>query len=157
LLYGNYSGAAVADVSFAKEWTVATFPIEQGGFASYDKVENPYESKVTICVGGSMTQRQQALAQVQSLASALTLVNVVTPEVVYPNANIVHYDYDRSAMKGAGLLGIDIWLEEIRITATETFSSTAQPNGSDPANGGTVQAAPVTPVQQTTITNTGAT
>lgn len=139
LLYGNYTGAAVAETSFAKEWTVATFPVEQGGFASYDKVENPYEAKVTISVGGTMIQRQQALINVQYLASTLTLVNVVTPEVVYPSANVIHYDYDRTGLKGAGLLNIDVWLEEIRITATETFSNTSQANGSDAANGGTVQ------------------
>lgn len=155
ILFGNYFGSAVADVSYEKDYVVATFPVEAGSFASYDKVEQPYHARVTVSVGGSIASRLEALATVEDLIASLTLVSVATPEEVYANANIVHVGYDRSAMKGAGLLHLDIWLEEIRVTAVANSGNAAQPNGANPVNGGVVQTAPVTGVQSSSIATLG--
>jgi hypothetical protein len=155
ILFGTYTGAAVVDVGYHKEFTVATFPVEEGTFASYDKVENPYEAKVTLSIGGSLEARVAAIATIKGLISSTTLVDVVTPEDVFANANLVHVDYDRAAAKGAGMLNLDLWLEEIRVSASAPGSNAAQPNGTNSVSGGTVQATSPTAGQQTAITSTG--
>jgi hypothetical protein len=155
LLVGNYSGTAIKDMSFMSESTVSTYPVEAGGFASYDKVVTPYSAKVTISVGGKFADRKAALTTLDGLKTSLTLVDVVTPEEIYPSATVVHYDYDRSSVAGAGMLNISIWLEEIRVITTAATTNTAEPSGTDSTNGGTVQTDPVIPVQQSALTSTG--
>lgn len=101
--------------SFRREWAVADYPVEQGGFESYDKVDLPFEPRVTLVTGGSIENRQAFLSSIDRLAKTLDLVDVVTPEIVYSSVNIQHYDYRRTSRNGVGLLAVDVWLLEIRI------------------------------------------
>lgn len=139
LLVGNYSGDAVADVVFTSDAQVPTYPVEQGAFGTYDKVQLPYSAKVTICIGGTIQDRSQALTVIEILKGSTELVNVVTPERTYSSATVTHYDYDRSAAEGAAMLKVALWLQEIPVTAIATTGNAAQPNGANAVNGGTVQ------------------
>lgn len=147
----------VMGVDFRKEWRVSTAPLERGAFSSYNKVEEPFDAKVTFSIGSSVADRSALLLALQTAASSLSLYTVVTPEVTYPNACIVHYDYRRRSSQGAALIIIDVWVEEIRETAgaaftkadtpTDADTSNAQnPSASPDKNGGTVQSTSAPPV-----------
>jgi hypothetical protein len=86
------------------------------------------------------------LDSVAAIAGDLNLYNVRTPEATYADVNVVHYDYRRTARNGVGLIEVDVWVREVRVTGLSTFGNTALPSGADPANLGTVSAAPVTKV-----------
>lgn len=139
LLVGSYSGNAVADVAFSGDAQVPTYPVEQGAFETYDKIQLPYSAKVTICIGGTIQDRSRALAVIEGLKGSTQLVNVVTPERTYGSATVTHYDYDRAAAEGAAMLKVALWLQEIPVTAIATAGASAQPNGANAVNGGTVQ------------------
>jgi hypothetical protein len=141
----------VVDFSYKQEWTVSDYPVEQGGFLSYDKVAVPYDARVRFSAGGSAADRQAFLNSIEAVADTLELFDVVTPERVYNSANIFHYDYRRASRNGVGLIIVDIWLVEIRTTATAAFSNTNQPSGASPVAGGQVQAKAPTNAEAATI------
>ncbi len=122
---------------------VASAPVEQGSFASYNKVADPYTLSVTMTKGsGGVFERGAFLALLEALAKSHDLYMVITPEAVYPNCAIVGYDYARDAADGARLLKVTIRLAEVRqvrVAYTQTKSDGAQAE----VDGGKVQPQPV--------------
>lgn len=136
-----------------KEHLISDYPVEQGAFESYDKVETPREITVRMAKGGSLLDRQQFLQSIEAIAGDLNFYTVVTPEVSYPSMNVSKApDYSRRSDKGAGLITVDIHMMEIRVTATQGFENVQSPPSADPVNGGTVQ--PQTPAAAGVSTQT---
>ena len=134
---------SIIDLDFKRDWQVPNYPQEEGAFESYNKVAMPYDARVRMTKGGTDADRAAFLNRIDALAASLTLFDVVMPELVYKNSNIVHYDYRRTATSGVSLLTVDLWLLEIRVSGNAAFSNTAAPSGANPVNTGTVQ--PQTP------------
>src|SRR6185312_851068 len=134
----------VISLDFRKDWTVADYPLEQGAFTSYDKVENPSETRIGFWSGGSLANRQALLRSIKAVAGDFNLYDVVTPEETFTNMNITHYDYRRVDGK-AGFVSVVVWFQQIRVTV-ESATSTAEPNGAPTVNDGQVQ--PQTPSPQ---------
>ena len=118
---------------------VSDYPVEEGGFQSYDKVQLPIDLHVTVSAGGSIANRQAFLASIDAVMNTTDLYDVVTPEMVYTSYNFTHRDFRRTADRGVGLIMVDLWLTEIRVTATANFSSTQQPSEAGQQNVGNVQ------------------
>lgn len=122
---------------------VSDAPVEQGSFASYNKVGDPYTVTVQMSKGsGGVFARGAFLALLEALAKNNDLFMVITPEAVYPNCAITGYDYAREAGDGARLLKVNIHLAEVRqveVKYTKTKSDGAQAQ----ADGGKVQPKPV--------------
>lgn len=140
----------VATVEYKQGSVISDYPVEQGAFQSYDKVATPYEAMVRMAVGGSVAAKQVFLGEIAAAAATLDLYDIVTPEAIYRSANIVHYDYRRSAHEGLGLLVVDIRLVEVRVTATAQFTNTKAPSANDPSFVGPVQPVAATPAQANT-------
>jgi len=138
---------SIVSVEYKKDWRVPNYPQEQGAFQTYNKVTMPYDARVQMTKGGTVAERQEFLNAIEAAAGSLNLYDIVMPEITYQNANIIHYDYRRTSTNGVGLLTVDIWLLEVRVTATTAFASTAQPSGASPVNDGNVQAQTPTPSQ----------
>lgn len=139
-------GDSVKAFRFSNEFRVSDFPVEQGGFASYNKVATPFDAQITFTKGGTVGERADFLSSVASALRSLYLFQVLTPEVAFQNVNIVHFDYDRTARRGATLLTVDVWVKEVRLAPVPQFSNTQAPDGAAQINDGTVQATPVTSI-----------
>jgi hypothetical protein len=124
--------------SFRKDWSVATYPVEQGSFQTYDKVEQPGEIRCRFSTGGSTINRQLMLSTLQAAMTTTLTYDVLTPETTYLSYNFTHMDYDRDA-ESAGMLVVDVWLKEVIQTATAQFQSTANPTVAGAVGGGNVQ------------------
>jgi hypothetical protein len=171
-----FEGANFLGVEARKDWRIPDYPIERGSFESYNKVETPFEGKVTLAVGddsllpglpnipaigsfgglaGSALSRRTAfLTAVEAACASLDLYTLLTPEKPYPSLNLVHYDYRRIGQQGVTLLVVDIFVQEVRTTATAQFSNVKAPEAAGAVNGGQVQpAAP--PAQVSTIGSAG--
>lgn len=129
----------VVSLDYKQDFAIADFQIEEGGFETYDKVETPYSARVRFSSGGSQANRQALLDSINAIAGTLELYDVVTPEAVYPSANVQSYELRRSAVNGVGLITVDVKLIEVRVTATAQFSNTKSPTAASPSSGGTVQ------------------
>lgn len=112
---------------FRTDYSISDYPIEAGGFQSYNKVGRPSDIRVRISSGGSEQNRQALIESVLAVMSTTDLYDVVTPEKVFIGYNFDHCDWHRAAKENNGLLPIDVWLKEIRETATSTFSNPQQP------------------------------
>jgi len=124
---------------YRRDWNVADYPVERGAFESYDKVQTPFTTRLTLATGGSFAARQHFLETLQAIEDDLNLYDVVTPEVTYTRTNIVHVDYRRADAK-YGTIIVNVFLQEIRETVTERVGTNAQePSGSATQNGGQVQ------------------
>lgn len=142
---------SVVSLDYKQDWAIADYPLEKGAFESYDKVQTPFAAKFRFSSGGSEAARQALLTTIAAAANSLDLYDVVTPEVNYTSVNVSHYDYRRTAAAGLGLMVVDVWVVQVRVTATSQFTQTKQPNGSSTDETGFVQAFPATPNQTNKI------
>ena len=131
----------VLTVSYRQDWRLSTHPQEEGAFATYNKVATPFEAKVRFSTGGTASDRQAFIDSIAAIAGDLNLYDVVTPEAVYASCNVVHYSYDRKA-ETAGIIAVDVWLEEVRVVGATSFSNTQSPGAAGQTQGGLAQAQP---------------
>lgn len=161
--WGIFSGGGavveadtVVDLTYKQDWVIADYPLEGGQFENYDKVATPYDVRIRFVAGGSESNRSSLLSSVAYIAGDFEFYDVVTPEAVYVNCNVRHYDYHRSSTAGLGLLTVDVWLQEIRVNVISGsgggFGGASAPSGADQINGGAVQAAPATSAQSAAAT-----
>lgn len=128
----------VLTMEYRQDSRISTYPQEQGAFASYNKVMMPFEAKLRFSTGGSVSDRQEMLDSIAALIGDTNLYDVVTPERIFLSCNVTHFDFKRAA-ENAGLLSVDVWLEEVRIAGSATFSSTKSPGTAGNVNNGLVQ------------------
>lgn len=131
----------------SREFRISDYPVENGGFQSFNKVALPGEVRATVTKGGTSASRRQFLAAVDAMVATTALYTLVTPEGTFPNRNLIRYEYRRSAERGASLLALELIFEEVRVTAKGKYSTTKAPSGADPINGGPVRPTTPTPAQ----------
>ena len=134
-------------VDYSKDMRVSDFPVERGGFASYNKVELPAEPVVTLCLTGSENDRRTFLEAIDAAVKSTDLYSVATPEVTYIDYTVERYNYSRRNSRGATLLIVEITLKEVRQVSSQYSQAAAsqidapKSTGATPtADGGKVQA-----------------
>lgn len=135
----------VVAFEYRQDWVLSSYPVEEGGFRTYNKVWTPFNIRMKVATGGVFINRQAFLSSIGVFAGTLLLFDVITPEITYPSCNIVHYDYDRSAESGAGLIQVTIWLMQVQVITPAATVNTATPGGATPQAGGNVQSSFPTP------------
>lgn len=128
------------------ERRVSDFPVQDGAFASYNKVTVPFETSVRVAKAGSTTDRKNFLAQIDTVLDSLELYTILTPEKSYSNCNMTRSEVTRRGVNGAFFLSeVDLYFRQIR-SVTAQYSSTGantskakDPTAFDPVNGGLVQ------------------
>lgn len=133
-----------------REWRLPDYPQEQGAFQRYNKVATPYDARVTMTKGGTDDDRMKFLQKLEEVANSLDTYAILTPGKTFMNANIHHYDYRRTAIKGLTLLTIDVWLTEIRLDSVKTTPTTKDASGADAKMAGNVSAMLATQLQKLT-------
>lgn len=130
--WGLFKGGApvvladtVLTLDYKQDWQILTYPVEQGGFESYNKVQIPFNIRLRFATGGSEADREAYLASIADAAASLDLFDVVSPEAIYTNVNIVHQDYNRRA-SNVGIIAVDVWCQEVRVTSAAAFGNTDQ-------------------------------
>ncbi len=138
------------EFSYRNEWSVSDFPVQEGQFASYNKVANPYEIMLRMYKGGSKEDRKQFLDSIDAISDTLELYDIVTPEKTYLSVNVIRYEVTRRGAGGAYFLSeVDLYFREIRqVTAvystTSVVTQNAQNFSAKPVNNvGTVFAQPM--------------
>lgn len=129
----------IQSLEVALEAQISDFPVENGGFASYNKVIRPFDVRLAMSKGGSVEDRQAFVQQVQDAWQSLDLFNVITPEVVYLDVNVVGVRRLVESDRGVGLMMLDVALRKVRQTGRLAFTSTAQPASAGVSNNGAVQ------------------
>jgi hypothetical protein len=140
---------------FRGERRVSDYPVEKGAFASYNKVQQPYEIRmVMVCsglnyvqsavnaigldIGKDYMRKSDFIDTLDYMLNTTDLFTIVTPDKTYENANVEHYDYKRETHNGATMLIVEVWLREIRIAASAAYTNSNSPSAADPVSLGTV-------------------
>lgn len=110
----------VVSVRFEDKSQVAIIPVENGGFAGYNKVNQPYKASVLMTkADGGVEARGAFLALLDTFANSTDLYMIITPEAVYPNCAIIGYDYIREAGNGARMIKVNVHFQEVRLVNVE--------------------------------------
>jgi hypothetical protein len=116
---------SVLEFSYRREFDVSDFPVQEGAFASYNKVIKPFEIQLRFSRSGTLQNRQSFLATLEDLVQSLDLYTVITPEGTYPDCNPQRYEVTRRGAQGAFFLTeVDLYLVQI-IQVTAQFANTA--------------------------------
>ena len=160
-IYLNGSLAIEADsvlkVEYKASARISNAPQEEGSFQAYNKVQSPYQARVTMTKGGDTSARASFLEVLDSAKKSLSLYSIVMPETQFVNANLTGYSFARTARNGVTLLTVEAIFEEVRQASAPQFVSTTgggstksspvvapkKPTGADPNHAGNQQ--PVTP------------
>lgn len=146
---------SILDFDYKKDAPTSDYPVEEGSFVSYDKVQLPFDVKVRVVSGGSEAERQALLFAADDIINDLNLYDVVTPEKTYPSCNCTHTDIKRTNVNGVGVIVVDFWFIEIRQTATSTFSNTQSPTTAGQQNTGNVAPSDASPAFQGQFSGAG--
>lgn len=122
----------VTSFEFRQDMRVSNFPVEEGAFASYNKVQVPYSVRLQFSTGGTAADRQALIESVDAAIASVDLYEARTPEKAYPSLNPVHQSIRRTARNGVGMVVVDVYCEEVRVTAAQQFAS-SQAEGSGAA------------------------
>lgn len=132
--------ASTIKFDYSNDQPVPTYPQEQGGFQSYNKINLPAEIRVRMAAGGSASARQAFLSTCRAINASLSLFDIVTPEGIYTSYNCVRMSFPRSAESGVSLIAVDLLFQEIRIVGSTDYSSTRNPANAGQSSIGGVQA-----------------
>jgi hypothetical protein len=142
-LFLNGSPVVVADTvtsfGYKQSWSIADYPVERGGFESYDKVNTPFHVNIQFVAGGSPARREALLNSIAAIGDELTLYDVLTPEATYIGVNVEGYEYRRTSQNGLGLMIVDVDVLEIREEGVTDFKNTKSPSGYAADSAGNVQ------------------
>ena len=113
-------------MEFSGANAVAHEPIEQGGFASYNKQDTPKELTVELACTKMYFNQQPVLENIDKLAAGTQKLSLVTPSSEYKNLNIESYNYTRQNDNGAGMLVVELKLVEIREVETKKKTTASE-------------------------------
>ncbi len=120
----------VVSFEFKQDMRISNFPVEEGSFATYNKVQVPYDVRLQFSTGGTVADRQALIDSVDAIIDSTDLFDAATPEKTYLSINPVHQSLRRTARNGVGLVVIDLYCEEVRVTAAQQFVNSQQQQGS---------------------------
>lgn len=138
---------SVLDLKQSAKAKASSFPVEEGTFASYNKVLDPFTTKVRLAVNGpDRVAAFQAALDVE--LDSTNLYNVVTPTKTYLNVTLESYDHEQTSSNGgvSGLV-VDLSLVQVR-EVTPAYTTVAIKKPKQPASASTQtngKASPKTP------------
>lgn len=142
------------------EARISDYPVEEGAFASYNKVKMPYDIRMVLTcsglnfaqsaikaaknalglnIGQDPMQKPDFLDTLDYMRETTDLFVIVSPDKTYPNVSLEHYDYRRETTNGATMLKVEAWFREVRVSGSATYTqSSASPSAASPVGLGTV-------------------
>ena len=106
---------------------VVDTPVEEGSFATYNKVDNPREVKCTLATQGTDEEIQAYIQSLTDLRNGTDLVMVATPMFLYEYMNLEEFSYSLKVDDGRGVLFADLSLVEIRQVEMEYSDARVAP------------------------------
>lgn len=139
------------EFTYRNEFTTSDFPVEQGQFASYNKVAHPFEVSVRMYKGGTKESRQEFLDSIDAIVGDLNLYDIMTPEKVYLNVNVTRFEVARRGASGAYFFSeVDLYFRVIRQVSSSYTSTSVSTENAKNADAVSVQNNGVKQAQTTT-------
>lgn len=166
---------SVLSLEWRGEERVSDYPVQQGQFVSYNKVKVPFDLRMVMTCQGlnvvqdalqSVTQslnqalsniglafgqpmsRDAFLHQLDTMLDSTDLYDVVTPDKVYQNVNLVAYNHAKKSDEGGTLIIAELMFREIRESGRAQYSTptvSTSETAASPVNLGTIVGGPLQP------------
>lgn len=111
-------------IDFRSEGQALSYPIEDGGFANYNKVDSPLEIRVTLATQGDDADFEHILNKLDEYAHNAVTLSISTPSALYEGMTLETYSYRRNRESGAGMLTVELTLVEVREVETQVTTTT---------------------------------
>ncbi|MCX2562220.1 hypothetical protein OQ252_12565 [Acetobacter farinalis] len=141
----------VISLGAIQESRITSVPMEQGAFASVNKVVMPNIVRVMLICDGDLATRESFHKAVRAAAASTDLFSIATPEATYLNMNITHVERDLRQGGSPSMLRLIISAEEVRGGARAKLAragsgalTTKEPSGAPLVNIGQVNPTPAT-------------
>lgn len=161
---------SVLSLEWHGEERISDYPLMDGTFSSFNKVKVPYDLRIVMaCQGlnyvqevlqtatqlidqalgnlglafGQPMDRPSFLAQLDAMLDDTQLYDVVTPDKVYKNVNLVSYSHAKKNDEGATMIVAELLFREVRVAQDSYYSSpiaSSSESAASPVNVGTVTA-----------------
>ena len=125
-------GDSFLGYEYVNDSRVSMYPVQSGGFGSYNKVDTPYDLRVRITKGGSAGDRATLLNEVLAARKSLNVYDIVTPEQTYTSANLSKVAHHHTMDSGATLLVLELQFVEVRVIASAVFTAASPTTGGVP-------------------------
>jgi len=132
------------DLDVRNEGQALSHPIEEGGFANYNKVRSPLDIRVTVAAQGDEAEFRQILDALDEYQSGAIKLFVSTPSAYYGPVTLQSYMSRRTRESGAGQLTVELIFVEVREVKTRvtTITKPRNPSSADRVDTGKTQAQP---------------
>lgn len=120
-LFAQYD-SFMAMPAYANEASISDYPVENGGFASYNKVDNPFDIVVTLACGGSVERRGAFKQACENARASLGMYSILTPEKTYRNVNIIGLNERREERSGVNMIIMTLIGREVRQNTSAAYS-----------------------------------
>jgi hypothetical protein len=147
-LLDERGGSAVAftsflDIDLKNAGQALSYPIEEGSFANYNKVESPLDMRVSLATQGTDADFEYILTKLDEYKREAVKLSVATPARLYESLTLETYSYKRGREAGAGILTVELTLVEVREVETQVTTTVVtkpkNPTSSGKANTGKTQ------------------
>lgn len=123
---------SMLSVDVKSENQVVQEAVEEGSFATYNKLASPTSIHIKLAKSGYDYDQQAFLKELDKLCDGVDLLRLTTPSATYSGYNVESYAYIRDDTSGAQLLTVELSLVEVREVSTNvTTSSTSSTSGSE--------------------------
>lgn len=137
---------SVLSFDYRESRNVAHYPLEDGGFESYNKVIEPAEADFKVIKTGTEKAKDDFLNTVKSMVADTNKYTLMTPNATYKNFNLTNYGYRRAVKDGAYILIVSLHFVEV-LSAKVTKNTPAQSTTATPSATGTGSASSQSIVQ----------
>lgn len=143
-------------LEFRGEATSANYPLEQGAFASYNKVKLPFSMRLQLVCDNHNMSRTDFLRQLEYMRLSTDLYDIASPDGFYRGVTLLRYDYKRTSRSGVTMITAEAVFEQVNDSGTASYSasqtanpvvSSNSPSAASPKNIGTATTAQPTPAQ----------
>jgi hypothetical protein len=133
---------SVADFGQRQEYRVSNYPVQRGAFASYNKVTMPFECSVVLTKGGSVTDRNNFLTQVDAVVSSINPYNILTAEKTYMNVTATRAELSRRGAANAAYFDVELFFIQIIEIEQNYGTTTGTPGTPSTADSSVASAVP---------------
>lgn len=145
-LWGLYDAEGNAIAEFTRfysfdrtgESRITEYPVEEGAFASANKVNSSATIRVALAKDGNWPEISAAIDAIEAARLGTALLTVTTPFKTYAGYNLVRFDYGHKDDISAYTLAASLNLQEVR---SRPAAYTTMPAGrvKDPSAASTVE------------------
>lgn len=99
---------------YSNETSVMSHPIENGSFANYNKVSDPYSINVILAKSGFPFEIRDTISTLEKYKDGIDCIDIVTPYKTYSKCNLKSMHYAIRESSSVNLLVVELSFIEIK-------------------------------------------